>query len=216
MGTRRAAQTPKKPKAFRPKTTGGVVMASKKPPRAGPTMPERFIWSEPSVAAEGSSSSGTTSGINAVQTGALKAKPTPKASEPTRSVAGESMPRKPRNASAPATSACQTLIIRSKGRRSTASAKNPAGKVKSRKGSAAVLDNNEMRKADSEKWISAQRAAVWSAATAVPLARAATHSRENATLARAEKLDDACSFCIRDKTKAVWALTPYFQRVWVG
>ena len=154
-------------------------------------MPERFIWSEPSVAAEGSSSSGTTSGISAVQTGALKAKPTPKASEPTRSVAGESMPRKPRNASAPATSACQTLIVCNKGRRSTASAKNPAGKVKSRKGSAAVLDNNEMMKADSEKWISAQRAAVWSAATAVPLARAATHSRENATLARAEKLDDA-------------------------
>jgi hypothetical protein len=83
------------------------------------------------------------------------------------------------------------LIVCNKGRRSTASAKNPAGKVKSRKGSAAVLDNNEMMKADSEKWISAQRAAVWSAATAVPLARAATHSRENATLARAEKLDDA-------------------------
>jgi hypothetical protein len=45
-----------------------------------------------------------------------------------------------------------------------------------------------MTKADFEKWISAQRAAVWSAA---PLARAATHSRKNATFARAEKLDDA-------------------------
>ena len=33
-------------------------------------MPEKFIWSEPSVAAEGSSSSGTASGISAVQTGA--------------------------------------------------------------------------------------------------------------------------------------------------
>src|SRR4029077_6390928 len=105
----------------------GLLTASKKPPRAGPTMPERFIWSQPSLAAEGTPSSGTTSGIRAVQTGALKAKPTPKASEPTRSVAGESMLRKPRNASAPATSACQTLIVRRKSRRSTASAKKPAG-----------------------------------------------------------------------------------------
>jgi hypothetical protein len=111
---------------------------------------------------------------------------------------------------------CQTLIFCNKGRRSTASAKNPAGKVKSRKGSAAVLDNNEMMKADSEKWISAQLAAVWSVATAVPLARAATHSGENATLARAEKLDDAKGFCIRDTAEAGWAFTPYFQRVWVG
>jgi hypothetical protein len=58
-----------------------------------------------------------------------------------------------------------------------------------------------MTEADFEKWISAQRAAVWSAATAAPLARAATHSRKNATFARAEKLDDASGFCIRDKTK---------------
>src|SRR6202043_4105686 len=64
---RRGAPAPKKPTAFRPNTTGGLVTASKKPPKAEPTMPEKFIWSEPSVAAEGSSSSGTASGISGVQ-----------------------------------------------------------------------------------------------------------------------------------------------------
>ena len=99
------------------------------------------------------------------------------------------------------------MIARSKNRRSTASAKKPAGKVKSRKGSAAVLDKSEMTKADAERWLSAQRAAVWSAETAVPLAKAAAHSRKKEPLARAEKLDEAWGFCIRDKIKAAWALT---------
>jgi hypothetical protein len=48
-----------------------------------------------------------------------------------------------------------------------------------------------MTKAEPERWFSIQRAAVWSAATAVPLARLAIHTRRNGTLAKAEKLDDA-------------------------
>jgi hypothetical protein len=48
-----------------------------------------------------------------------------------------------------------------------------------------------MTKADADRWLSAQRAAVWSAVTAVPLARAAAHSRKKERLARAEKLEAA-------------------------
>src|SRR4051794_954913 len=50
---------------------------NKRPPKAGPIIPDMFNCSPLSVDAEGNSSSETTSGTMAVQVGALKAKPTP-------------------------------------------------------------------------------------------------------------------------------------------
>jgi hypothetical protein len=50
-----------------------------------------------------------------------------------------------------ATTTCPKLMTRSKGLLSTASARNPAGKVKTRKGNAATLDRSEMTKAEPER-----------------------------------------------------------------
>ena len=60
-------------------SSGAPSSGSRKPPRAGPTIPERFSCTPPSVIAEGSSSLLTMSGTMAPQTGAPKASPIPSA-----------------------------------------------------------------------------------------------------------------------------------------
>ena len=59
--------------------SGAPSSGSRKPPRAGPTIPERFSCTPPSVIAEGSSSLLTMSGTMAPQTGAPNARPIPSA-----------------------------------------------------------------------------------------------------------------------------------------
>ena len=58
---------------------GAPSSGRRNPPRAGPTIPERFNCTPPSVIAEGSSSLLTISGTTAPQTGAPKASPIPSA-----------------------------------------------------------------------------------------------------------------------------------------
>ena len=53
------------------------ISGSSNPPIAGPRIPEMLSCKPPSVAADGSSSSDTSSGTIAVQAGALKANPIP-------------------------------------------------------------------------------------------------------------------------------------------
>ena len=51
--------------AFSPKTTLTPPNGTSRPPRAGPMIPDKFIWIPPSAIAEGSSSFPTISGIEA-------------------------------------------------------------------------------------------------------------------------------------------------------
>src|ERR1700730_14150196 len=65
----------RKPAAARPKTIVVPNAGIKKPPIAGPTMLEIFNWTPPSALTAGQYFSSTTSGINAVQAGAVVAIP---------------------------------------------------------------------------------------------------------------------------------------------
>ena len=71
--------TPRNASALNEMRSGAPSSGSSKPPRAGPTIPERFSCTPPSVIAEGSSSLLTMSGTTAPQTGAPKASPIPSA-----------------------------------------------------------------------------------------------------------------------------------------
>ena len=99
--------------AFIPNTTLTPANGIRKPPRAGPMIPARFIWIPPMAIAEGSSYFPTISGIEAEATGAWTAKPVPSRKTPARMIAGVNPPRKAQAASKPALIASQALEMRS-------------------------------------------------------------------------------------------------------
>src|ERR1700719_1774153 len=79
-----ARTTTRKQAALAANTNFAPANGINKPPNAGPIIPEMFSCKPLNVTAEGSSASETTWGTIDVQTGALKAKPTPMKNTQTR------------------------------------------------------------------------------------------------------------------------------------
>jgi hypothetical protein len=67
----------RKARAFKEKSIAGPMIGKRRPPKAGPRIPPRFICTPPRVMADASSSFWTISGTIDPQTGALNAKPIP-------------------------------------------------------------------------------------------------------------------------------------------
>src|ERR1700730_9620010 len=151
--------TTKKPTAFSANTQFAPMSGSSIPPIAGPRIPEMLSCKPPSVAADGSSSFDTSSGIIAVQAGALKANPIPIKKIQMRIMYGLRTLSNPNNASSPAATASQTFIIQSNLRLSTTSAKAPAGKVNRKNGRDATVDINDKNNVDAPSWYITQVAA---------------------------------------------------------
>src|SRR5580700_2796137 len=106
---------------------------------AGPTIPQRLSCKPPRVTAEGNSSFDTTSGISALQAGALNAKPTPIRKTDAKMMYGFSKPSTPRTASIPAEKESHRFIVHNSFFRSTRSARDPAGNVKKKRGREATV-----------------------------------------------------------------------------
>src|ERR1700722_10368175 len=143
-----ASMTIRKQIELRVNTQFAPMSGSSIPPIAGPRIPEILSCKPPSVAAEGSSSSDTSSGTIAVQAGALKANPIPIRKTQKRIMYGLRIPKEPKIASSPAATASQRFMIQSNLRLSTMSAKAPAGKVKRKNGKDATVDINDRNTAD--------------------------------------------------------------------
>src|SRR5829696_5047089 len=112
----------------------GPVAAMTKPPIAGPMARERFMLTPPRAIAWGSSLLGTRSGWIDCHVGRFTASPKPSAKVSTRSSAGVMTPIQVRTARIKATKNIQPCAAISSLRRSTMSAKAPAGKAATRKG----------------------------------------------------------------------------------
>src|SRR5260370_21954645 len=140
--------TSKKQAALRPNTQLGETKRNANPPNAGPIIPETFSWRPLNVEAEGNSSFVTISGTIAVQAGALKAKPTPVRKIQINTRAGVNQWNVKSTASRAAAAASQKFMKRRSLRRSTMSAKAPAGKVKRKKGRETTVDIQERQSAD--------------------------------------------------------------------
>src|SRR5258708_29524436 len=145
-----APVTKRKQKAFSAKTTGAPHCINRNPPRAGPIMPDRFNWRPPRVTADGSSAGETISGIKADQAGERKLKPAPALKTATRMIHGFNALRKPNIASIPAQEANQRFITERILRRSTISARAPAGMVSRKKGREATVDISEIMNGELE------------------------------------------------------------------
>lgn len=134
--------------AFTVNTQFAPIKGSSMPPRAGPTIPEIFSCKPLRVAADGNSSSDTSSGTIAVQAGALKANPIPIRNTQASKMHGFSSRNEARRASEPAAAANQRFIIETNFRRSKISAKAPAGKVNKKKGKDATVDINDKNRVE--------------------------------------------------------------------
>src|SRR5260221_4651895 len=140
--------TSMKQTALRPNTQLGETKRNASPPNAGPIIPETFSWRPLNVEAEGNSSFVTISGTIAVQAGALKAKPPPGRKTQINTRAGVSQWNIKSTASRAAAPASQKLMKRRSLRRSTMSAKAPAGKGTRKKGRDATLNIKDSKSAD--------------------------------------------------------------------
>jgi hypothetical protein len=122
---------------------GAPTSGSSNPPRAGPTIPERFTCTPPNVTAEGSSSALTISGTIAPQTGAPKASPIPSAkmhaSTELMLIALVHAPIARSAEHTPCHTTALTIIVR----RFTMSAMAPAGRVSKKNGAEAALARRE-------------------------------------------------------------------------
>src|SRR5580700_2071720 len=152
--------TSMKQTALTPNTQLGETKRNANPPNAGPIIPETLSWRPLNVEAEGNSSFVTISGTIAVQAGALKAKPTPVRNIQINTRVGVSQWNVKSTASSAAEAASQKLMKRRSLRRSTMSAKAPAGKVNRKNGRDATVDIKESKSADGLSMFITQVAAV--------------------------------------------------------
>lgn len=140
--------TTRKQTAFTANTQFAPINGKSMPPRAGPIIPEIFSCKPLKVAADGNSASETTSGTIAVQAGALKANPVPIRNTKASKMYGFSSRNEARRAREPAATANQRFIVEINFRRSTISAKAPAGRVNKKKGKDATVDINDKNKVE--------------------------------------------------------------------
>ena len=129
-------------------SSGAPSSGSRKPPRAGPTIPERFSCTPPSVTAEGSSSLLTMSGTMAPQTGAPNASPIPSAKMQVSTEFGLITRAHAPSARSAAHTPCHSTALTITTRRFTMSARAPAGSVNRKKGAEAAV---AMRESESEE-----------------------------------------------------------------
>ena len=137
--------TPRNANALIEMSSGAPSSGSRKPPRAGPTMPERFSCTPPSVIAEGSSSLLTMSGTTAPQTGAPKASPIPSAKTHASTALGFIASIHAPRARTTDQAACQSTALTITVRRFTMSATAPAGSVKRKNGAEAAVASRESK-----------------------------------------------------------------------
>src|ERR671913_1022309 len=128
----------------------GPVAAMTNPPIAGPMARERFMLTPPRAIAWGSSLLGTRSGWSDCHVGRFTASPKPSAKVSARSSAGVMAPIQVRTASTRATKNIQTWTAISSLRRSTMSAKAPAGKAATRKGKLVAVCTSATRVGEGE------------------------------------------------------------------
>src|ERR1700722_1129285 len=137
--------TSRKQAAFAVKIRFTPITGIKRPPSAGPTIPEILNCKPFKVATEASSVPGTSCVTIAVETGALKAKPAPMRNIQNKMSQGLSKFSQLKITKPNAPAASHRLIAHSSFFRLTRSAKKPAGIVKRKKGSAAVIEINEIK-----------------------------------------------------------------------
>ena len=137
--------TPRNASALIEMRSGAPRTGISKPPRAGPTIPERFSWIPPSVIAEGSSSLRTMSGTTAPQTGAPKASPIPSAKTHASTAPGLSTSVHAPKARITDQAACHSTALTITVRRFTMSAIAPAGSVKRKNGADAAVAIRESK-----------------------------------------------------------------------
>src|SRR6266850_248477 len=113
--------------ALSKKTAHGPEAATIKPPNAGPMARAMLTPAALSVIAAGKSDWETSSGVIACQTGLLIAEPTPRRKVSESKRPGVIWPINARMPIAPAATNIQTCIANNKRRRSTMSARAPAG-----------------------------------------------------------------------------------------
>src|SRR6202047_3258858 len=140
--------TTRKQIAFTVNTQFAPISGRSIPPIAGPRIPEMLSCKPPSVTADGSSSSDTSSGTIAVQAGALKANPIPIRKTQIKIRYGLRIPSEPKIASSPAAPTSHTFINQSNLRLSTMSAKAPAGNVNRKNGKDATVDIKDKNNVD--------------------------------------------------------------------
>src|SRR6202030_591360 len=121
--------------------------------------------------------------------GAVNAKPTPREKTLSRRRYGFSKPSQPIAASAAAARASHQFITQSNFRRSTMSAKAPAGMIKRKKGNDATADMSERSRGDELSLYIAQTAAHSCAATQIPESTLAHQSLRKAMFRRARSVE---------------------------
>jgi len=128
-----------------PKTTSGPVAATSTPARAGPTARARLTLRLPSEAAAGICSRGTSSGWIACQPGPVRALPQPMRKTRAMSTEGVVRPAAVRIASAVLTAVIATDRAIRRRRRSSTSARTPAGSDRKSTGSSEAACTREVR-----------------------------------------------------------------------
>ena len=170
-------------------SSGAPSSGSRRPPRAGPTIPERFSCTPPSVTAEGSSSLLTISGTMAPHTGALKASPIPSAKMQASTAPGlitsVHAPKARSTEQAPCHSTAPTIIAR----RFTMSATAPAGSVKRKNGAEAAAAIRESENDEAPRSCINQVAVTSWAETNVPDNTLASHKRQNTGFRSANQVE---------------------------
>jgi hypothetical protein len=177
--------------------SGAPVHGSRRPPRAGPMIPARFICTPPSVIAEGSSSASTMSGIMAPITGAAKAIPMPSAKMQTSTEIELITPVQAPIARSAEQAPCQRTAVTITARRFTRSAMAPAGSLNMKNGTAAAVAMKESSNAEAPRSGINQVAAISWAATKVPDRTFAHQSRQNAGFRSANHVEVGCAFIVR-------------------
>src|ERR1700736_1600141 len=104
-------------------------------------------------------------------------------------ISGFSPPRKAQTASKPALAASQPLKMRNNRRRSTRSARAPAGNVNRKKGSVAADDIKESQRVGAPREFIAQVAAISCAETQQPDTTRANHKRRKVGLRNEDQME---------------------------
>ena len=145
--------------AFSRKAAPVPSVETMRPPIAGPTARAPFTAAEPSAIAAGSSGRGTSSVWIACHAGAVRADPMPRAKVKPSRLDGASRPANARPARAPATNSIQAWLAISSRRRSTTSARAPAGRANRTRGRLAAVCTSAVMPGEGESEVMSHTAA---------------------------------------------------------
>ena len=174
-----ARATTRKVSALAEMRSGAPSRGRRKPPRAGPTIPERLSCTPPSVTAEGNSSLLTISGTIAPQTGALNASPIPSAKMQTSTEFGSIARVHAPTARSAEQAPCHSTALTMTARRFAMSATAPAGNVNRKNGAEAAVAIRESANEEAPRSCINHVAARSWADTNVPETTLASQRRQN-------------------------------------